>query len=481
MVCLAGALEKVGERLHDRLAGGVGSGGRGGGAGRLRILGARCGRGEGGEESGGKGGVEFHDERGVGVQSHGTRPRIVEKSGRPAGATAGDRSLDSRAPAGQNRGVSTIPPPVVVDNAAALAALARELERAAEIAVDTEADSFFSYREKVCLLQVSTERADYLVDPLASIDLAELRGAFAARTPRKVFHDAENDVQLLKLAGLGEISSVFDTRIAVSLLGIKTPGLANVLKDRYGITLDKSEQRSDWRRRPLTEEQLDYARHDTRHLLRLARDVEQELRGRDLWDLFAFECDRVAAAAPRDRAFHPEDVLGYRGARDLDGAGLAALRELAIERDGIASRRDVAPFRVVPNEILVLLAQVRPRDATALAAIRGIPPRLREPFARPALTALARARAQGPWIPPRPRDSRRGDRRAGAAAPLAHQESGGAEDGLVGNSESPHDGGDRPQAPAHPRGAARDRWDRPWQFDRFAAEILQIVGDGAVR
>ena len=405
-----------------------------------------------------------------------------KKSGRPAGATAGDRSLDSRAPAGQNRGVSTIPPPVVVDNAAALAALARELERAAEIAVDTEADSFFSYREKVCLLQVSTERADYLVDPLASIDLAELRGAFAARTPRKVFHDAENDVQLLKLAGLGEISSVFDTRIAVSLLGIKTPGLANVLKDRYGITLDKSEQRSDWRRRPLTEEQLDYARHDTRHLLRLARDVEQELRGRDLWDLFAFECDRVAAAAPRDRAFHPEDVLGYRGARDLDGAGLAALRELAIERDGIASRRDVAPFRVVPNEILVLLAQARPRDATALAAIRGIPPRLREPFARPALTALARARAQGPWIPPRPPETP--DEEIAAQERLRRWRTKKAEElkmdssGILNRRTMEEIARKRPRTLEELRAIVGIA---PWQFDRFAAEILQIVGDGAVR
>lgn len=293
------------------------------------------------------------------------------------------------------------PPPELVETQADLTALARELEREEAVAVDTEADSFFSYREKVCLVQISTEVRDFIVDPLVPLDLTPLERLLESERVRKVFHDAEYDVQLLKRAGFAEIRGVFDTRLGVALLGGKAPGLANVLRDRYGIELDKGEQRSDWRRRPLTPAQLEYARHDTRHLLRLARDVERDVRERQLWELFEFECRRVASSVPRPRTFDPRDCLTYPGARELDVEGLTALRELAIERENAARTLDTAPFRVLSNEALVVLARLRPRDRNELARIRALPPRARERFGRALLEALTRARSAPPFVPER--------------------------------------------------------------------------------
>ncbi|HKD99407.1 MAG TPA: HRDC domain-containing protein [Planctomycetota bacterium] len=287
---------------------------------------------------------------------------------------------------------------MLVADVAALDRLAREIADDDEIAVDTEADSFWSYREKLCLLQLSTPRGDVLVDPLAGIDVAALAAVFAAPRPRKVFHDAEYDVALLKEAGIPAIAGLFDTRVAVSLLGSKTPGLSNVLRERYGIELDKRQQRSDWRQRPLSREQLDYARHDTRHLLRLARDLEPELAKRDLLEIFRFECERVGSTEPRRREFDPDDALRIRGARELDPGGLSALRELFVERDRIARERDLAAFRVVPNDLLVVLARHRPTDRRQLEKVR-LPPRMRSTFGDAALDAIARARARGPWFP----------------------------------------------------------------------------------
>lgn len=295
------------------------------------------------------------------------------------------------------------PPPILIDKSASLDSLVRELSANGEIAVDTEADSYYSYREKVCLIQISTAEHDFLVDPLADLNILTLAPIFANGAIRKVFHDAEYDIQLLKSAGFLDIKNIFDTRLAVALLGSKTPGLANVVRERFGVVLDKSQQKSDWRRRPLTREQLEYARHDTRYLLRLAKEVEGDLASRDRAELFHYECERMIAAPARTRVFDIFDCLTIRGAEDLDPMGLSALRELTAERERVAAEADVATFRIISNELLVLLARLRPRDWNELNAVRAMPPKLKENFGACALSALERARAAGPWVPRRPR------------------------------------------------------------------------------
>jgi ribonuclease D len=369
------------------------------------------------------------------------------------------------------------PAPILVSDRASFEELVGKLERCAEAAIDTEADSFYSYREKVCLVQVSTDETDYIIDPLAPIELRALSRAFASPGLRKVFHDAEYDVSLLKAAGVGEFRNLFDTRIGVALLGSRTPGLSNVLRERYGIELDKSQQRSDWRRRPLTPEQLDYARHDTRHLLRLARDVERELEERRLGEIFRFECDRVAALPARRHEFDPDACLRYRGARELDPDGLSALRELVIARDALARERDVAPFRVVANELLVLLARVRPRDRHDIERVRALPPRVRSAFGAAALGAISRARARGPWVPPR-KTRPEGDEVQDAVDRLKRWRTARAADEGIDASAILNRHVLEAIARSRPKtleelGAIPGI--APWQLDRFGPQILEVV------
>src|SRR5262245_37651113 len=103
-------------------------------------------------------------------------------------------------------------PPTLVEDAAALRRLVDDLAVHDEIAVDTEADSFFSYREKVCLMQVTVADRDYLVDPLGGLDLSPLAGILADPKRTKVFHDGEYDVLILKRAWGFEFGGLFDTR-----------------------------------------------------------------------------------------------------------------------------------------------------------------------------------------------------------------------------------------------------------------------------
>jgi len=146
-----------------------------------------------------------------------------------------------------------LPPPILVEDADGLADLVKDLEGQSEIAIDTEADSFYSFREKVCLVQITVEDRDYVVDPLAGFDLSPMREVLADPNKIKVFHDGEYDVLILKRDHDLDFAGLFDTRVAAATLGMEAPGLASVLGERFDGAIDKSMQRSDWAKRPLTE------------------------------------------------------------------------------------------------------------------------------------------------------------------------------------------------------------------------------------
>ena len=174
----------------------------------------------------------------------------------------------------------TIPdlePPILIEDQAGFESLLRDLEGQDEIAVDTEADSFYSYRNKVCLIQVTIGDRDYLVDPLADIDITGFGKVFADPGVVKIFHDSEYDVLILRRDFGFTFKNLFDTRVAAAVLGSAAPGLASVLDQHFGVSLDKSMQRSDWAKRPLTPKQIAYARLDTHYLQALAAEQRTQL------------------------------------------------------------------------------------------------------------------------------------------------------------------------------------------------------------
>jgi ribonuclease D len=153
----------------------------------------------------------------------------------------------------------------LIETRADLDALAHDLMSEKVIAVDTEADSFYHYFDKTCLVQIGTRKQIYLIDPLAlggPAELSPLAPVFASPEIRKIFHAAEYDIFVLKRDCSFEFANLFDTMISAQLLGYPSVGLSRIAARHFDVNLPKDEQRSDWSRRPLTQQQMSYAASD---------------------------------------------------------------------------------------------------------------------------------------------------------------------------------------------------------------------------
>jgi ribonuclease D len=288
-------------------------------------------------------------------------------------------------------------PPILVEDADGMGRLLDDLARQDEVAVDTEADSFYSYREKVCLLQVTAEDRDYLVDPLAKgVDISPMGAMFADPRCTKVFHDGEYDVLILKRDYGFEFAALFDTRVAAATLGSTSPGLASVIEAEFGVALDKSQQRSDWAKRPLTDKQVKYARLDTHFLLPLMHRMRVHLEEAGRAPIVEGECRRLEALASVEPVFRPDEFVRIKGARAMKPLERQALRELYALREKLSRQADVPPFRTMNNEVLMELARIRPTEMGQLGRVHGFSPRMVRRFGEQVLDALDIAEEKGP-------------------------------------------------------------------------------------
>ncbi|MEX1025090.1 MAG: HRDC domain-containing protein [Planctomycetota bacterium] len=291
---------------------------------------------------------------------------------------------------------AALPPPTFVDTQRGLDEMLARLADEPTIAVDTEADSFFAYRESVCLIQLTAGGSDYVLDPLAKVDLDGLGALLADEARVKIFHDGEYDVLIFKRNYGFEFRNLFDTRVAAATLGSKTPGLASVLEERFGVQLDKSQQRSNWAKRPLTREQIQYARLDTHYLIRLRELMLADLEAAGRLAILEGECRRLEGLEPPVRPFDAEEFARIKGARQLPSTAWAPLRELYVWREREAERRNLPPFKVLANPILLELATLAPESPSELRRVRSLPEKLRQRLGGELLAALTRARASGP-------------------------------------------------------------------------------------
>ncbi len=299
---------------------------------------------------------------------------------------------------------STLAPPTLITRQASLnEMLARLLDEPA-VAVDTESDSMYVYHEKVCLVQFSIPDCDYLLDPLSGLDMSPLGSLFADPRVEKVFHAAEYDVLCLKRDNGFEFRNLFDTMWAARVLGWPRLGLASILEERFGVSLNKRWQRYNWGKRPLVPGALAYARLDTHFLLdiRAMQLAELQAAGRLEEALEIF--DQQAELAP-PRTPDPHSFWRVKGVWDLSGREQALVRELHGYREQEASRRDQPVFYIFSDKTLVSLAQAQPHCMQELFGIDGIKSLHIKRYGQGILEALARgyeARIPRPPYTPRP-------------------------------------------------------------------------------
>ena len=266
----------------------------------------------------------------------------------------------------------TLPPPIVIADALSLTALAYELAQEPIVAVDTEANSLFAYRERVCLIQFSTRDRDYIVDPLALPDLGELGPLFANPGQQKVFHAAEYDLIGLRRDYRFAFANIFDTMIAVRTLGLPQMGLAALLEARFDVKMNKRYQRANWGKRPLTPDQLDYARLDTHYLLPLRNSLNMELTTQGRLEEVYEEFARIAQVAGEAKPAAIDRFWRINGARDLTPSQASVLREVYLYRERQAERADHSPFKVMSEGTLMEIARGCPKTLSDLKEVTGM-------------------------------------------------------------------------------------------------------------
>jgi ribonuclease D len=252
-----------------------------------------------------------------------------------------------------------------ISHATALSDLTGKLSSASNVAVDIEADSFHHYYPKVCLIQLSFDGNNFIVDPLAGLDLSNFLKEL--KTKNLIFHDSGYDLRMLKLSfGFEPEGEIFDTMLAGKLLKIEPLNLAGMLQTVLNVAISKGSQKADWSRRPLPESLLRYAAMDTHHLLELAEKLEHQLRGQNQTGWHQQMCRRsVQAAMNHTQKSNPEKDWRVKGSSRLTPRQLAFLKQLWLWREKQAQHADLPPFRIFLNERLVAMA-IRAESQTKL-------------------------------------------------------------------------------------------------------------------
>jgi ribonuclease D len=282
--------------------------------------------------------------------------------------------------------------PPLVTSPAALSEAVRALAAGdGPVAIDAERASGFRYGHRAFLVQLRRHGAGtVLIDPVACPDLSTLDTALA--DAEVVLHAASQDLPCLAELGYRP-RRLFDTELAGRLLGFPRVGLGALVETVLGLALEKGHAADDWSTRPLPADWLRYAALDVEVLVELrdALAVQLEEQGKAEWASQEFAA--VLAAGPAGPRPDPwRRTSGIHRVRSR--RGLAIVRELWLERDRIARRRDLSPGRVLPDSAIVEAARSAPATAEALAGLPGFKGRGARRHSAEWLGAIRRARAQ---------------------------------------------------------------------------------------
>ena len=296
--------------------------------------------------------------------------------------------------------IDALPSPIWVVHPDQLNELANVLERSDIIGVDTESNSLFAYREQVCLIQISTQKEDYLVDALAITDLTVLGDLFSNPKIEKVFHAAEYDILCLKRDYHFLFHNIFDTMLAARILGKTAFGLGALLENEFDLQMDKKYQKANWGLRPLPSAMYDYARLDSHYLIPLRHRLEQELTQKRLMELAREDFIRMCSveSGPVDKQ---AGCWKIPGSRHLSPRQSAVLNELCQYREFTAQLTNMPVFKILGNDILLEVALACPENQSQLKKVQGVTQRVLNRHANGILQAVQKGLQAPPLIKPK--------------------------------------------------------------------------------
>ncbi|XP_066141877.1 exosome complex component 10 homolog [Euwallacea fornicatus] len=307
-------------------------------------------------------------------------------------------------------------PLIEINESSQLPDLLEELRRHKIIAVDLEHHSYRSFMGITCLMQISTQNTDYLIDTLAlRNDLWILNEVFTKPDIVKVFHGAQSDIVWLQRDLSLYVVNMFDTYFAAKQLAYSGLSLAFLMNRFCNFIPNKQFQLADWRMRPLPVELKNYAREDTHYLIYIYQNMRNELidRAHGETNLLKAVIDNSTNLCKK-RYFKPtwhENIhleFYNRCSRNFDNRQLFALKEIYKWRDQIARVEDESFSYVLPNNMLLEIAERLPKEMQGiLACCSPVPPLVRvnlleihkiilkaleKPFEQPILKENNRAR-----------------------------------------------------------------------------------------
>jgi ribonuclease D len=281
-----------------------------------------------------------------------------------------------------------MPDAIWIDRQDELPALAHTLESHSFIGVDTEFLRERTFFPKLCLLQLAAGGAIWCVDTLRGGSLDVLVPALTAAQTRKLIHAARQDLEAFYLTTKRVISPVFDTQIAAGCIGLKPQiGYAELVKTLLDVTIPKGQTRTDWSKRPLTPEQLEYAADDVLYLGDIAVQLTARLRelGREQW--VSEDC----AALEDPALYEPAPAQAWerlKGIGQLDPKPRARAKTLAMWREKLARERDLPRSWIISDAAIFAVAQANPDSRAALGALHAMPEKFNVGFAASLLQAL---------------------------------------------------------------------------------------------
>ncbi|MFA5902714.1 MAG: HRDC domain-containing protein [Desulfobacula sp.] len=258
------------------------------------------------------------------------------------------------------------------------------------IGVDLEADSMHCFKEKICLIQIATEKQAYLIDPFEIKAVPVFIRVLENSDVMTVFHGADFDIRSLDREYQARVKNLFDTEIACRFLGVRERGLGALLKKHFNVDANKKFQKEDWSKRPLSPEMIDYSVGDVTHLIELQDILKCQLleKGRLSWAEEEFEIQ----AGVRYEGNHSLPLfVKFKGAGKMDNRTLAVLENLLQMRLTIAEKKDLPLFKVISNTSIMTMAFEKPVTVDRMIQMRVLSPKQAGMYGNLCVDAIVRA------------------------------------------------------------------------------------------
>ncbi len=250
--------------------------------------------------------------------------------------------------------------------------LCSSLDNATWLAVDTEFERINTYYPELCLLQIANEQVTAVIDMLVIENTEPIYELLYRKSITKVFHSARQDLEIFYHIKGKIPEPLFDTQLAAKHLGYTAQlGYANLVQQALGVELAKSETRTKWKKRPLSQKQLIYAGDDVIYLARLYTLFKDKLNSPEHAALLAEEFNSLSDK----ELYAPDPQTMWRKikiANKLKGEPQKILKKLAAWRE-VKARQDNLPRKwIIGDHALVRIAEQCPNDLQELIKIKGV-------------------------------------------------------------------------------------------------------------